>query len=78
VLADDLLRCVALDPPRAGIPAGHVPLRVQHEDRVVRHGVDKQLQPCRVRKVVAFHINQLIFTNGPRFRADFNGTWPGL
>jgi hypothetical protein len=62
VLTDDFLRRVALDPLGAGIPAGYIPMRVQHEDRVIRHGINEQLQPCRVRKVAASYFTQLMFT----------------
>jgi hypothetical protein len=35
VLAQDLLRDVALEPVGARVPAAHVPLRVEHVDRIV-------------------------------------------
>jgi hypothetical protein len=42
VLADDLRGTVALDPLRAQVPARHAAIGVQHEDRVVLHGLDHE------------------------------------
>src|ERR1700744_1429827 len=44
MLAEDLRRRVALDPFRAGIPARHAALRVEHVDRVVGHPVHQQAE----------------------------------
>ena len=42
MLPDDLFGLEALDALRAGIPAGHYALRVQHVDRVINDGLDEQ------------------------------------
>jgi hypothetical protein len=44
VLADDLLGCVALQPPRAGVPGLDVAVAVEQEDRVVDHRLDEQAE----------------------------------
>jgi hypothetical protein len=44
MLADDLLGGVALDPLHARIPAGDVPLRVEHVDRIVGDSIDEQAE----------------------------------
>ena len=44
VLADDLVRAVALQPPGAVVPAHHVTGGVEQEDRVVRLRLDQQAQ----------------------------------
>src|SRR6185436_8784041 len=44
VLADDLGGLVALDPLRTRIPAGHPPVWIEHEDRVVLHGLDHEAE----------------------------------
>jgi hypothetical protein len=42
VLAENLLARVAVDALRAGVPARHHALRVEHEDGVVEHALDEQ------------------------------------
>ena len=44
MLADDLLRPVALDAFRAGIPAHDLAVGIEHVDRVVDHALDEQPQ----------------------------------
>src|SRR5690606_17044213 len=44
VLAEDLVGGVALEPLGAGVPADHAPLVIHHVDRVVRDGVDEELE----------------------------------
>ena len=42
MLADDLVGAVALEALGAGVPGQDMPLRVEHEDRVVAHALDEQ------------------------------------
>ena len=44
VLADDLLRRPALDPPRARVPVGDLARGVEHEDGVVGHALHEQAE----------------------------------
>src|SRR2546430_1982663 len=44
MLADDLVRPVALDALRAVVPAGHIAVRIEHEDGVILHAVDEQAE----------------------------------
>ena len=44
VAADDLVRQVALDPLRAGIPVGHAAFGVEHVDRVVGDALHQQAE----------------------------------
>src|SRR4051812_19242060 len=43
--ADDFLRCIALDPSSAIVPARDVPVGVEHEDRVVLHALNEEAEP---------------------------------
>src|SRR6185437_14170154 len=43
VLADDLVRTIALEPLGAGVPAQDVAVRVERKDRVVEHAIDEEL-----------------------------------
>src|SRR5207249_6006399 len=45
VLADDLVRAVALEPARARVPAGDQPLRIEHENRAILHVLDHEPEP---------------------------------
>jgi len=45
VPADDLGGGVPLDASGAGVPAHHVPVGIEHEDRVVAHGGHQQAEP---------------------------------
>src|SRR5690606_24605609 len=42
--ADDFAGLVALDPHRAGVPAAHAAVGVEHVQRVVRQGIDEQAE----------------------------------
>src|SRR6185312_17171530 len=44
MLADDFFRRVALDALRARIPAADLAVRIEHEDRVVRHALYQQTE----------------------------------
>ncbi len=44
MLTDDLVRPIALDALRAGIPARDMARRVEHVDRIVRDALDQQLE----------------------------------
>src|SRR3954468_5332323 len=44
MLSDDLRLRVSLDALRAGVPARHLPARVEHEDRVVGDALDQQAE----------------------------------
>ena len=44
-LADNLIRLIALEAARAGIPAGDRPVRLKHVDGIVGDRVDQQLKP---------------------------------
>src|SRR5258708_36613723 len=42
MLADDVFRLVLGNPLRPGIPIGHTSVGIEHEDRIIRHGVDEE------------------------------------
>src|SRR5690606_29904893 len=48
MLADALARPVALDPLRAGVPAGDAAFDVEHEDRIIVHALDEHAELLRV------------------------------
>src|SRR5579883_1502978 len=41
MVPDDFVGCIAFDALRAGIPAYDISVRIQHEDRIVRHAADE-------------------------------------
>jgi hypothetical protein len=47
MLADDLARGIALDPLRAGVPADHATVGIEHVDGIVGDGVDQQAENIR-------------------------------
>ena len=57
--ADDLVRPVALDRLRAGVPALHDAVGVQHEDRVVAHALHQQRAPRRTQLFLAAGARQV-------------------
>src|SRR5215213_3869592 len=46
--SDNLLLVVALDAVRPFVPAGHLTIRIEHEDRVVFHTLHQQTKPFLV------------------------------
>ena len=42
MLADDLVRRILVDPLRAGVPVGHAPVGIEHEDRVIGDALNQQ------------------------------------
>src|SRR5688500_16855137 len=46
--SENLLLAVALDAVRPFVPAGHLAIRVEHEDRVVFHALHQETKPFLV------------------------------
>ena len=46
MLADDLVRLVALEKAGTGVPAGYTAFDVEHENRVIGDALHQQLEPA--------------------------------
>ena len=44
MLAHDFFRAISLDTFRSRVPAGHSPLRIEHENRIIPHTLGEQAE----------------------------------